>query len=227
MEKGVKTMTIYHGSHEIVEQPMLEKGKIYNDYGQGFYCTEHIELAKEWACRENRPAFACEYELDLTGLKVLNLSLDSYSALQWLAILMNNRVVRLSAPVHKYGLQWLAEHHLIDISEYDVIIGYRADDSYFQFVRTFLDNTISLGQLERAMRLGDWGEQIVLKSEKAFRQIAYKKVYAVDNSIYYSKRIQRDAMARQTFLKLIEDIDLHGTFLHDLMKEGVVDGKSL
>lgn len=41
---------IYHGSSEIVKQPVYGKGKPYNDYGIGFYCTEHLELAKEWAC---------------------------------------------------------------------------------------------------------------------------------------------------------------------------------
>ena len=46
-------MTIYHGSTEIVNSPLYGKGKVYNDYGQGFYCTEEIELAKEWACTEN------------------------------------------------------------------------------------------------------------------------------------------------------------------------------
>ena len=42
-------LTIYHGSPEIFEKPQFGKGKPYNDYGRGFYCTEHIELAKDWA----------------------------------------------------------------------------------------------------------------------------------------------------------------------------------
>lgn len=43
-------LIIYHGSPEIIEKPVFGKGKPYNDYGMGFYCTEHLELAKEWAC---------------------------------------------------------------------------------------------------------------------------------------------------------------------------------
>ncbi|MCF0142741.1 MAG: DUF3990 domain-containing protein, partial [Parasporobacterium sp.] len=45
-----ENLTIYHGSQQIVEVPRFGMGKPYNDYGQGFYCTENIELAKEWAC---------------------------------------------------------------------------------------------------------------------------------------------------------------------------------
>lgn len=213
-------MIIYHGSHEIIETPLLEKGKIYNDYGQGFYCTEHLELAKEWACREDKPAFVSEYELHLEGLRVLDLSQEAYSALQWLAILLDNRIVRMSAPVHRLGLEWLKNHYLLDISAYDVIIGYRADDSYFRFVRTFMDNTISLEQLERAMRLGDWGKQIVLKSKRAFEQITYKGKHYVDNKVYYSKRIDRDESASEKFLSMIEEMDLNGRFLRDLMRAG-------
>ena len=45
-------LILFHGSSNIVGQPVYGKGKKYNDYGQGFYCTRHIELAKEWACTE-------------------------------------------------------------------------------------------------------------------------------------------------------------------------------
>ena len=44
----MKTITIYHGSPNIVTT-VFGEGKAYNDYGQGFYCTENLELAKEWA----------------------------------------------------------------------------------------------------------------------------------------------------------------------------------
>lgn len=129
---------IYHGSSEIVKQPVYGKGKPYNDYGIGFYCTEHLELAKEWACTKNIDGFVNEYELDLTHLKVLHLS--EYSILHWLALLMVNRRFRISTPVMRRGFQWLKDNFLIDITGYDVIIGYRADDSYFSFARAFINN---------------------------------------------------------------------------------------
>ena len=43
---------LYHGSSKIIEKPLFGYGKPYNDYGLGFYCTEHVELAKEWACKD-------------------------------------------------------------------------------------------------------------------------------------------------------------------------------
>ena len=53
---------IYHGSDHIIEQPVFGKGKPFNDYGRGFYCTEHIELAKEWACSADSDGYFAKYK---------------------------------------------------------------------------------------------------------------------------------------------------------------------
>ena len=51
-------MIVFHGSDHIVEHPVLNGGKRSNDYGSGFYTTESLELAKEWACAKNTDGFA-------------------------------------------------------------------------------------------------------------------------------------------------------------------------
>lgn len=71
------------------------------------------------------------------------------------------------------GLRYLLDNCLIDISPYDVIRGYRADDSYFSFARQFVSGMISLRQLQRIMRLGDLGIQYALMSECAFSAIRF------------------------------------------------------
>lgn len=162
----MKKITLYHGSTKIIEKPLYGSGKTYNDYGRGFYCTEHIELAKEWSCNEGVDGFANRYELELTGLKLLNLLDKKYNILSWLAILMENRIGRVSTPIERQGREYLLEHFLPDYKTEDIIIGYRADDSYFSFARAFVGNGISLKQLGNAMRLGKPGQQYVLISEK-------------------------------------------------------------
>ena len=214
-------LTIYHGSPEIIEKPQFGKGKTYNDYGRGFYCTEHIELAKEWACIEDVDGFVNKYEIDMSNLKVLNLSSEEYTILHWLAILMNNRKVRLSTPVMKRGRECLIEHFSPDTKDYDVIIGYRADDSYFSFARAFINNEISLNQLSYAMRLGKLGEQVVLKSQKAFDEIKFVSYEVCDNTIYYAKRKARDDIAREAFKAEIEKDDLDGLYMRDIIREEV------
>ena len=212
-------VVLYHGSSEIIENPVFGKGKPYNDYGQGFYCTEHAELAKEWACSEGIDGFVNKYELDTEGLKILNLSSDEYTILHWLALLMNYRRFRLSTPVMRRGVEWLKEHFLIDIGEYDLIIGYRADDSYFSFARAFVSNEISLKQLNYAMRLGKLGEQYVLKSEKSFERIEFIASESADNTIYYARRKKRDDEARNAFFEELEKNDIDGIYMRDIIRE--------
>lgn len=209
---------LYHGSNEKIEKPLLGKGKVYNDYGQGFYCTEHIELAKEWSCNEGIDGFANKYELDADDLRILNLSSEEYTILHWLALLMENRRFRMATPVMRRGAEWLKEHFLVDVSKYDLIVGYRADDSYFSFARAFISNEISLSQLNYAMQLGKLGEQYVLKTEKAFHQIEFKSAELADNTIYYARRKMRDDEARNAFFAELEKEDVNGIYMQDIIR---------
>jgi hypothetical protein len=213
-------ITLYHGSQEIIKKPLYGIGKSYNDYGIGFYCTEHIELGKEWSCLENKDGYLNKYELNINNLSVLNLTSNKYNILHWLALLIKYRNFRISTPIMKYAFEWLEKNYLIDISNYDIIIGYRADDSYFSFARAFLNNEISLSQLSYAMRLGKLGEQIVLKSPKAFDQIEFISYELTDNKVYYAKRKKRDEQARIAFIKELEKEDINGIFIRDLIRDG-------
>ena len=214
-------LTLYHGSPEIIEKPVYGKGKTYNDYGKGFYCTESEELAKEWACTEGVDGYANQYEIETGELKVLNLSSGEYTILHWLALLMTYRKIKLTTPVMRRGAEWLKMHFLVNIEEYDAIVGYRADDSYFSFARAFVNNEISLKQLNYAMRLGKLGEQFVLKTEKAFDTIKYVGYQTVDNTIYYARRKARDEEARAAFVAELEREDMDGLYMRDIIREEV------
>lgn len=214
-------LILYHGSPEIIQTPLFEKGKSYNDYGKGFYCTEHLELAKEWACTENTDGYANKYEIDTVGLSVLNLSSEEYTILHWLALLMKYRKFRISTLVMKHGADWLKENFLLDLTPYDAVVGYRADDSYFSFARAFVNNEISLTQLSYAMHLGKLGEQFVLKSPAAFENIRFISYEIADNTEYYVKRKVRDDEARAAFRAELERDDLNGLYMRDIIREGV------
>lgn len=214
-------MILYHGSPEIIQTPMHGKGKEYNDYGRGFYCTEHLELAKEWACTEDEDGYVNKYEIDLSGLSVLNLSGEEYTILHWLALLMKYRRFRISTPVMKRGAEWLEENCLIDLTPYDVVVGYRADDSYFTFARAFVNNEISLAQLAYAMRLGKLGEQFVIKSPGAFEKLCFLSYEITDNTVYYAKRKARDEDARAAFRAELERDDANGLYMRDIIREEV------
>ena len=65
---------IYHGSTNIIEKPTFGIGKVRNDYGLGFYCTEDINLAKEWGVSRDKNGYANIYEINDDELTILNLN---------------------------------------------------------------------------------------------------------------------------------------------------------
>ena len=195
----MEKMVLYHGSTKVLEKPVLGIGNPKNDYGLGFYCTENLELAKEWTSTERNDGFANRYEIDMEGLRILHLNKSPYHILNWLSILLENRTFVLSQGLPSEARAYLLEHFLPEYDAYDLIIGYRADDSYFSFANAFLNNTISLEQLRRAMFLGKLGEQVVLRNKKAFSRIVFMESIPVDSSLYFPKRQARDRQARVGF----------------------------
>ena len=211
-------MRLYHGSINMIEEPEFGVGNSKNDYGQGFYCTEHIELAKEWACAENRDGFANEYELETDGLSIMNLSDARYHILNWLAILLENRTFVIERGLALTAKDYILSEFLPEYKNADVIRGYRADDSYFSFASAFLNNTITLEQLGKAMKLGKLGEQVVLKSKRSFAQLKYSRAILTDNQIYYPKKAARDRSARESFREERMNTVLEGIYVIDIVR---------
>ena len=212
-------INIYHGSEKVISVPQFGYGSNSNDYGRGFYCTENLELAKEWACKKNQNGFANCYSLEMDGLAVCNLNQEPYHILNWLAVLTKYRSYWQKASIAEDAKAYLQDNFYVDVSKYDIIIGYRADDSYFSFVQDFIMGTISLEKLSRAMRLGKLGEQIVLKSEKAFSQIEYLNSEAAFAQIYYAKKAERGIKARREYaLEKSVHSRLEETYILDLMR---------
>ena len=192
-------MKIYHGSLGIIEKPIYGYGNPYNDYGLGFYCTESKELAKEWAVANELDGYANCYEINLDNLKVLNLNDQHFTVLHWLALLIQNRQFKDKSFLVRDAKKYLIKNFSIDCSNYDVIIGYRADDSYFAFAKDFLQGTISYRQLSIALKLGNLGEQVVLKSKKAFDAIHFIDAEQAFAREWYEKKIKRENDARNEY----------------------------
>ncbi len=193
---------IYHGSEHIVEKPQFGLGKKYNDYGLGFYCTESIVMAKEWAAGFNRNGYANCYELNMDGLIILNLNDSKYCILNWLTVLLQNREFDMTSVLAREAREYLYKYYSVDYLDADIIIGYRADDSYFSFAQDFLNGTISYRQLTNAMYLGKLGQQIVLKSKKAFNHINFIEANIASADEWYLKRQVRDKKARDDYFNI-------------------------
>lgn len=215
-----KLITIYHGSEKIIEQPVFGEGRKNNDFGLGFYCTASEELAKEWAVSSLRDGFSNRYTLNTEYLNILNLNSSDYTILNWIAVLVEHRLFSIKTPVAGRAKKYLVDNFLVNVNAFDLIIGYRADDSYFDYAESFLNNGISVEQLAYAMRLGKLGEQIVIKSKFAFSNLKYEGFDIAAKDRYYVLRKARDDEANRLYLNMLEE-ENDGLYIQDIMKGGI------
>lgn len=196
------TKRLYHGSSKIIEKPLYGYGKPYNDYGLGFYCTDSLEMAKEWGVGRNQNGYANCYELDCEGLRILDLNAPEYCILHWLAVLLENREFDVPSGLALEAKEYLLTNFVVDYKNFDAIIGYRADDSYFSFAQDFINGTISYRQLNNAMHLGKLGLQFVLKSRTSFERIRFIGSEIAESNEWYAKKMLRDKTARREYFSV-------------------------
>lgn len=193
---------LYHGSLNIIEKPVFGYGKRYNDYGLGFYCTDSIDMAKEWGVGKDQDGYANCYELECDGLEILDLNVSQYCILHWLTVLLQNREFDVPSGLALEAKEYLLANFAVPYEDYDAIIGYRADDSYFSFAQDFINGTISYRQLNKAMHLGKLGQQFVLKSKKAFKRLKFTGSELAESKEWYVKKLLRDKTARREYFNV-------------------------
>ena len=215
-----KKITLFHGSEKVIEHPVFGAGKKHNEFGLGFYCTESEALAKEWAVSSLRDGFANRYTLDTEYLRVLHLNSPDYTILNWIAVLVEHRLFSIKTPVARRAKQYLIDNFGVNVNAYDLITGYRADDSYFDYAESFLNNGITVEQLARAMRLGKLGEQIVLKSRFAFSKLHYEGFEVADRETYFCLRKARNDEANRIYMEMLEE-ESDGLYIQDIMRGGI------
>lgn len=208
----MEKITLYHGTPAKIVVPTYGMGEEKHDYGRGFYLTESIDLAKEWAvCRPNESnGYVHRYELDTDGLKILDF--QEKGVLAWLAELMKHRDAADSKRYRMLAKKFIAKYG-VDTDEYDVIKGWRANASYFYIAKEFVRDNIDMVILEELLSLGCLGIQYCIKSE-----LSYSKLHEVADGLqtveyteFNEKYNQRDITARQKMRELVDSDANHVT----------------
>ncbi len=201
----MEKIILYHGSPNKIVSPTFGLGDEKHDYGKGFYLTENMELAKEWAvCRPNEcNGWLHKYELDPEELNILDF--EKLNILSWLAELMKHRDASDSKRYRVLAKKFIDKYG-IDTSEFDVIKGWRANASYFFIAKEFVRDNVDLDILEKLLYLGNLGIQYCIKSEKAYSQL--KDITVADMPVDYAefneKYNQRDIEARKNMRSLVD-----------------------
>lgn len=201
----MEKLILFHGTPDRIVVPTFGKGEEKHDYGQGFYLSESIDLAKEWAvCRPNEEkGWVHKYELETDGLRILDF--QEKGVLPWLAELMKHRDAADSKRYRMLAKKFI-EKYGVDTESYDVIRGWRANASYFYIAKEFVRDNIDMDILEELLSLGGLGIQYCIKTE-----LAYSGLHEVEEDLlevpyaeFNEKYNQRDLTARQKMRELVD-----------------------
>lgn len=210
-------MKLYFGADKILPHPIFELGNPSNDYGLGLYLTPSKDAAFLWASRFP-DGYVMTYEIDESKLTILKLnSNDESDILHWIALLAKNRFDRQERIEYKTEIDWLIRKFPTDLSHYDMVIGYRADDSYFAYSSGFIKGDVSIETLAKAMKIGKLGLQYVLISEKAFSLLRYVSSERTTGSYSYAP-FRKTALDEYHELIKKEDF-FENHFIRDLMRK--------
>ena len=197
----MENLILFHGSPNEIVTPTFGLGNEKHDYGMGFYLTESIELAKEWAvCRPDETnGWVHKFEFDTDGLKILDF--QQINVLSWLAELMKHRD---ASDTKRLGVR--ITNVEIDTSDYDVIKGWRANASYFYIAKEFVKDNIDIDILEDLLSLGGLGIQYCIKTEKAYAKLREipGSLLPVEYAEFNEKYNERDTTAREKMRALVD-----------------------
>ena len=242
-------LRLYHGSPIRVERPLFGVGNPYNDYGLGFYCTESLELACEWACPKAKDGFANAYDLALDGLNIVDLDAELYGTIEWLAVLFANRQFDVATNLMEAAKSYVAARYPAELGSADVVIGYRATAQLQPQAQLHAGGAVPpsrliLGQdggpvqpcdpspvqiqqvaVVSGTQVGEGGglgRQVVAVSEAAFGALTFAGAEVALASRWHERRMRRDERARRDFDRILheEPFDPAGVYMLDLMREG-------
>ena len=188
---------LFHGSPKIVEKPLLGYGKNSNDFGPGFYCSEDRELAKEWAVSYKRNGYLNKYEIDIEGLRVLDLTKVENGFNQWVALLIENRPTSIRRELKEQ----FSNLHYPDLYGVDIILGYRGDSSIFTILEDYLNEKIEPKSLLKKIKKSGLGEEVVLVSQNAIDKLKFIGCESVSYFDCYRTKQIRDQKEREIYAK--------------------------
>lgn len=215
---------LYHGSQNAEVKPVYGLGDARHDFGKGFYLTDSPALAREWSVYRPgaQDGWVHAFDLDMDGLSVMDFRAEG-RVFAWVAELMKHRDADESAAYRRRAPSFI-EKFGVETETSDVVIGWRADASYFYIVKAFVRGEVDADCLPALLKLGGFGVQYVVKSPAAYAQL--RPLPDLRQSVRFDEHHaayeMRDGAARTKMRELIADPSFNRLerLFTDLVREG-------
>lgn len=158
---GTEKVTLYHGSKSGIDGEISPISRELCDFGKGFYMGTEKSQPLTLICNFSK-AKLYTVEADLTGLNILDIEVG----IDWALLIAFNRGkmenIKGTAIYNKYNEM---------SKDFDMIIGYIANDRMFVVLDRFFSGDITDVALVNSLSALKLGKQYVAITEKACRQI--------------------------------------------------------
>lgn len=190
-----ETKLLFHGSKKEIEGEIdIKKGRINNDFGQGFYVGESYEQAISYVSNYNNSSI---YYISFDDR---DLSCKKYNVNQeWMFTIAYYR-----GTLDKYNNHPLINKIINESRNYDYIIAPIADNRMFHIINLFTSGELTDEQCKHCLAATNLGMQYVLKTSKAAcRTKILERGYIPNNEREYYQNIKtNDALLGDNKVKL-------------------------
>lgn len=152
------SITLYHGSNQIVDEPEIRIARYNKDFYYGFYCTLIKEQAIKWATRYQSTGYLNEYSY--TENPELKIKKFETMTEEW--------------------LDFIADCRLGKAHDYDIVEGPMANDTIFNYVQDFIDGNISRAAFWELAKFKKPTHQISFHTARALTTLKFEKGYGVN-----------------------------------------------
>ena len=162
-------MVLYHGTNDIIDKINLNKSRNRTDFGKGFYFTDKIGTAQDWAVsraelRGGMPTIH-SYEVNDDVFKLYGKRFETLPSLEWLEFIVYNRKIN-----PKYSDKKEPRH------DYHWVSGSIADDRIADVVDDYLEGDITAGEAISRARVLPQTYQLCLHTTDAVDYISEGKI---------------------------------------------------
>jgi len=184
-------IVLFHGSKTGIEGNIdLNKTKINNDFGQGFYCGETFEQAAMFVSSYSTSSIYI-IKFKSKNLKVLKFDVDT----KWMFAIAYYR-----GRLDEYKDSKVIKEIDKEVKDADYIIAPIADNKMFSIISNFIDGEITDEQCRHSLSATDLGYQYIFISNKAIDNLG------ILSNCYITEKEKEDYLkSRETSIKLGND----------------------
>ena len=160
-------MKIYHGSLEVVDDPVILRPNRKLDYGEGFYTTTSWEQSKEWVERrmlekQSQYGYVNVYEFDAERMPEFKSLIFSEPNKEWAEFVMANRTQKGFA------------------HDYDIVYGPVANDRVYLQFGLYEAGAISIETLVRELKTYKLVDQYLFHTDKALTSLHFVEAVKIE-----------------------------------------------